>query len=169
MTEGRYDFGFAVNWMRKDLGLALDEATRNGAALPVTALVNQFYREVQTMGVGGGIRRRCWLGWSGRGRPLVFRITRLALMPNGQNQDGILGGKQRHLVMYQYRPRETRSRGCRRSDRIFLDHGWVSSLVTGTTQGGLGLERGVMLPGDDAFRVDRFASMSHRIIQPGFR
>ena len=52
MKEGRYDFGFAVNWMRKDLGLALDEATRNGAALPVTALVNQFYREVQTMGGG---------------------------------------------------------------------------------------------------------------------
>jgi 3-hydroxyisobutyrate dehydrogenase-like beta-hydroxyacid dehydrogenase len=52
MSEGRYDFGFAVNWMRKDLGLALDEATRNGAALPVTALVNQFYREVQTMGGG---------------------------------------------------------------------------------------------------------------------
>jgi 3-hydroxyisobutyrate dehydrogenase len=52
MKEGRYDFGFAVNWMRKDLGLALDEATRNGAALPVTALVNQFYREVQSMGGG---------------------------------------------------------------------------------------------------------------------
>ena len=52
MKEGRYEFGFAVNWMRKDLGLALEEATRNGAALPVTALVNQFYREVQSMGGG---------------------------------------------------------------------------------------------------------------------
>jgi 3-hydroxyisobutyrate dehydrogenase-like beta-hydroxyacid dehydrogenase len=52
MKDGEYDFGFAVNWMRKDLGMALDEATRNGASLPVTALVNQFYREVQSMGGG---------------------------------------------------------------------------------------------------------------------
>nr|WP_280137316.1 NAD(P)-dependent oxidoreductase [Aureimonas sp. AU4] len=50
MAEGRYDFGFAVEWMRKDLGICLDEARRNGATLPVTALVDQFYAEVETMG-----------------------------------------------------------------------------------------------------------------------
>jgi 3-hydroxyisobutyrate dehydrogenase-like beta-hydroxyacid dehydrogenase len=50
MLEGRFDFGFAVDWMRKDLGLVLDEARRNGAQLPVTALVDQFYAEVQAQG-----------------------------------------------------------------------------------------------------------------------
>ncbi len=50
MVEGKFDFGFAVDWMRKDLGLVLEEARRNGAQLPVTALVDQFYAEVQTMG-----------------------------------------------------------------------------------------------------------------------
>jgi len=50
MTEGRFDFGFAVDWMRKDLGLVLDEAGRNGAALDMTALVDGFYAEVQQMG-----------------------------------------------------------------------------------------------------------------------
>jgi 3-hydroxyisobutyrate dehydrogenase len=50
MGEDRFDFGFAVDWMRKDLGLALDEAKRNGAVLPVAALVDQFYAEVQRMG-----------------------------------------------------------------------------------------------------------------------
>ena len=50
MNEGRYDFGFAVDWMRKDLGIVLDEANRNGAKLPVTALVDQFYKDVQAMG-----------------------------------------------------------------------------------------------------------------------
>ncbi len=52
MAEGRFDFGFAVDWMRKDLGLALDEARRNGAALPVTALVDQLYRLIQAKGGG---------------------------------------------------------------------------------------------------------------------
>ena len=52
MNEGRYDFGFAVDWMRKDLRICLDEANRNGARLPVTALVDQFYKDVQ--GMGGG-------------------------------------------------------------------------------------------------------------------
>ena len=52
MVEGRFDFGFAVDWMRKDLGLVLDEARRNGAAVPVTALVDQFYGDVQRMGGG---------------------------------------------------------------------------------------------------------------------
>ncbi len=52
MIEGKYDFGFAVDWMRKDLGICLDEADRNGASLPVTALVDQFYKDVQTMGGG---------------------------------------------------------------------------------------------------------------------
>lgn len=50
MVEGKFDFGFAVDWMRKDLGLVLDEARRNGAQLPVTALVDQFYGEVQALG-----------------------------------------------------------------------------------------------------------------------
>ncbi|MEA1832936.1 NAD(P)-dependent oxidoreductase [Methylobacterium durans] len=50
MNEGRFDFGFAVDWMRKDLGILLDEARRNGASLPVSALVDQFYAEVQRMG-----------------------------------------------------------------------------------------------------------------------
>lgn len=50
MLEGRFDFGFAVDWMRKDLGLVLDEARRNGAQLPVTALVDQFYADIQTRG-----------------------------------------------------------------------------------------------------------------------
>ncbi len=50
MAEGRFDFGFAVDWMRKDLGLVLDEAQSNGARLELTALVDQFYSEVQSMG-----------------------------------------------------------------------------------------------------------------------
>ena len=52
MVEDRFDFGFAVDWMRKDLGLVLDEARRNGAQLPVTALVDQFYADVQAHGGG---------------------------------------------------------------------------------------------------------------------
>jgi 2-hydroxy-3-oxopropionate reductase len=49
MWQGQYDFGFAIDWMRKDLGIALDEARRNGSHLPVAALVDQFYSEVQAM------------------------------------------------------------------------------------------------------------------------
>lgn len=50
MVDNKFDFGFAVDWMRKDLGLVLDEARRNGARVPVTALVDQFYADVQKMG-----------------------------------------------------------------------------------------------------------------------
>jgi len=50
MTEGKFDFGFAVDWMRKDLGICLEEARRNGSHLPVSALVDQFYSQVQKMG-----------------------------------------------------------------------------------------------------------------------
>jgi 3-hydroxyisobutyrate dehydrogenase len=50
MDEGKFDFGFAVDWMRKDLGICLAEASRNGAQLPMTALVDQFYADVQAMG-----------------------------------------------------------------------------------------------------------------------
>jgi 3-hydroxyisobutyrate dehydrogenase-like beta-hydroxyacid dehydrogenase len=50
MVADQFDFGFAVDWMRKDLGLVLDEARRNGARVPVTALVDQFYADVQQMG-----------------------------------------------------------------------------------------------------------------------
>ena len=53
MIDGKFDFGFAVDWMRKDLGIALEEARRNGARLPVTALVDQFYADLQA----GGHRR----------------------------------------------------------------------------------------------------------------
>ncbi|MDS1135428.1 NAD(P)-dependent oxidoreductase [Nitratireductor indicus] len=52
MKQSKYDFGFAVDWMRKDLGICLAEADRNGASLPVTALVDQFYKDVQKMGGG---------------------------------------------------------------------------------------------------------------------
>ena len=50
MAAGKFDFGFAVDWMRKDLAICLDEARSNGAHLPLTALVDQFYSEVQKMG-----------------------------------------------------------------------------------------------------------------------
>jgi len=50
MTAGKFDFGFAVDWMRKDLSICLSEANRNGALLPTTALIDQFYAEVQKMG-----------------------------------------------------------------------------------------------------------------------
>ncbi len=52
MMEGKYDFGFAVNWMRKDLDIAIAEARKNGAHLPMSALVDQFYSEVQRLGGG---------------------------------------------------------------------------------------------------------------------
>jgi 3-hydroxyisobutyrate dehydrogenase len=50
MAKGEFEFGFAVDWMRKDLGLVLDEARANGSRLELTALVDQFYAEVQAMG-----------------------------------------------------------------------------------------------------------------------
>ena len=52
MLADKFDFGFAVDWMRKDLSICLAEADANGAALPVTALIDQFYKDVQ--GMGGG-------------------------------------------------------------------------------------------------------------------
>jgi 3-hydroxyisobutyrate dehydrogenase len=52
MAEDKFDFGFAIDWMRKDLGLALEEARANGASLPTAAMVDQFYAEVQKMGGG---------------------------------------------------------------------------------------------------------------------
>jgi len=52
MLEDRFDFGFAVDWMRKDLGICLAEANANGASLPATALIDQFYKEVQKLGGG---------------------------------------------------------------------------------------------------------------------
>lgn len=57
MLAGEYDFGFAVDWMRKDLGIALNEASRNGAQLPVTKLVDSYYAEIQTLGGVGWIRQ----------------------------------------------------------------------------------------------------------------
>ena len=52
MVDDVYDFGFAVDWMRKDLGICLATADENGASLPVTALVDQFYKDVQKLGGG---------------------------------------------------------------------------------------------------------------------
>jgi 3-hydroxyisobutyrate dehydrogenase len=52
MVDDKFDYGFAVDWMRKDLGIALDEAKQIGVSLPVTALVDQFYADVQQMGGG---------------------------------------------------------------------------------------------------------------------
>ena len=52
MNRNEFDFGFAVDWMRKDLGLCLGEAHRTGARLPVTALVDQFYAQLQARGSG---------------------------------------------------------------------------------------------------------------------
>ena len=52
MVDDKFDFGFAVDWMRKDLSICLNEARRNGAKLPVTALVDQFYAQVQARGGG---------------------------------------------------------------------------------------------------------------------
>ena len=52
MLAGEYDFGFSVDWMSKDLGIALDEAKNNGATLPMTATVDQYYADVQALGGG---------------------------------------------------------------------------------------------------------------------
>jgi 3-hydroxyisobutyrate dehydrogenase len=52
MTKDQFDFGFAVDWMRKDLGLAIDEARANGATLPVTAMIDQFFSDIQQLGGG---------------------------------------------------------------------------------------------------------------------
>jgi 3-hydroxyisobutyrate dehydrogenase len=52
MIQGEFDFGFAVDWMRKDLGIALEAAAEFGASLPLTALVDQFYGDIQNMGGG---------------------------------------------------------------------------------------------------------------------
>jgi 3-hydroxyisobutyrate dehydrogenase len=52
MAKGEFDFGFAVDWMRKDLGLAIDEARANGASLPIAAIIDQFYAELQAQGAG---------------------------------------------------------------------------------------------------------------------
>ena len=52
MLDDQYEHGFAVDWMRKDLGICLNTATENGASLPITALVDQFYKDVQKMGGG---------------------------------------------------------------------------------------------------------------------
>jgi 3-hydroxyisobutyrate dehydrogenase-like beta-hydroxyacid dehydrogenase len=52
MLDGKYDFGFAVDWMRKDLNIALEEAAVNGSSLPLVEMVDQFYSEVQKSGGG---------------------------------------------------------------------------------------------------------------------
>jgi 3-hydroxyisobutyrate dehydrogenase len=52
MAKGEFDFGFAVDWMRKDLGLAIDEARANGASIPIAAMTDQFFSDIQYMGGG---------------------------------------------------------------------------------------------------------------------
>jgi len=52
MADGKFDYGFALDWMRKDLGICFDEAGRNGATLPITAIVDQFYARLQRQGHG---------------------------------------------------------------------------------------------------------------------
>jgi 3-hydroxyisobutyrate dehydrogenase-like beta-hydroxyacid dehydrogenase len=47
MIQGKFDFGFAVDWMRKDLGIAMDEAKNNGSELPITKIIDSYYSEVQ--------------------------------------------------------------------------------------------------------------------------
>src|SRR3546814_13674126 len=69
MVDDKFDFGFAVDWMRKDLGLVLAEARHNGARLPLTALVDQVYGDVPKMGGGRWEDRKIVVqgkGWSGR-------------------------------------------------------------------------------------------------------
>ncbi len=68
MHERQFDFGFAIDWMRKDLGMVLEEATRNGAQLPVTELVDRFYGEVQAAG-GGRWDTSALITRLGAGRP----------------------------------------------------------------------------------------------------
>ena len=74
MDEGKFDFGFAVEWMRKDLSICLAEARRNGASLPVTALVDNFYSEVEKMGANAGILPACWRGCSANFLRGVLRV-----------------------------------------------------------------------------------------------
>ena len=64
MNAGKFDFGFAVEWMRKDLSICLAESRRNGASLPVTALVDRFIRRSKRWVANAGIRPACSPGWS---------------------------------------------------------------------------------------------------------
>ena len=64
MNDGKFDFGFAVEWMRKDLSICLAEARRNGASLPVTALSMRSMRRSRRWAASAGIRRACSPGWS---------------------------------------------------------------------------------------------------------
>jgi 3-hydroxyisobutyrate dehydrogenase len=50
MIEGKFDYGFAVDWMRKDLKIAMDEAKKNNSSLPITKIIDEYYAEVQKMG-----------------------------------------------------------------------------------------------------------------------
>ena len=67
MNDGKFDFGFAVEWMRKDLSICLAESRRNGASLPVTALVDSSIRKSRRWAASAGIRRACSRGWSAEG------------------------------------------------------------------------------------------------------
>ncbi len=115
MNEGKFDFGFAVDWMRKDMSICLGEARKNGANLPVTALVDQFYAEVQKMGGrSAGTRRACSRGWSGEpGQRLNGRdinaFTRVfnAAMPGHGPNAGNLSDSRRPLGLCREIPNRT--------------------------------------------------------------
>src|SRR4029453_5579836 len=104
MIDDKFDFGFAVDWMRKDLGLCLDEARTNGAPLPVAALVDQFYADVQARGGGRWdtsslVRRlrraKAWVSMDAaafdralaEARPVLLRIARLQLRNDAVAED----------------------------------------------------------------------------------
>ena len=70
MSEGRFDFGFAVEWMRKDLSICISEARRNGASLPVTSLVDAFYSEVEKWVAAGGTHPAFWRDSNVNGCPI---------------------------------------------------------------------------------------------------
>ena len=87
MTAGKYDFGFAVDWMRKDLSICIAEARKNGANLPVAALVDQFYAEVQKMGGSRWDTSRCWRGSIAESLPLFASRTDGARRTNSMRID----------------------------------------------------------------------------------
>ena len=104
MSEGTFDFGFAVDWMRKDLAICLDEARRNGAHLPVSALVDQFYSEVQAMGG----RRWDTSSLIARLEPEMIELQSGA---SGPRLSPVIGAAQTMLMRFEHLPREIQRAG----------------------------------------------------------
>ena len=135
MTAGKYDFGFAVDWMRKDLSICIAEARRNGANLPVAALVDQFYAEVQKMGGGRwdtsallarldplryamatsarscSCRSACWRR---SGTAAAEPITRVAGIAVVRNPFAGQGPRRRSFAAVRYRQSRSASSSCRK-------------------------------------------------------